>query len=280
MPRLQLPGDLPELLRHVQALPAPAVVAIAGGSSTGKSTHVAQPLQAALGEHAALIAQDMQQGLRSRGLSGELRWDAPENYGLEETAEAIKAFRAGRPFDWPTWSFLEQTHGPAATVHPTRVLLVEGLYAAHEHLSAAADLVVYVEARAIVRLVRRVLRNHYERYPGRAAPGRTAAGFLGTVLLAHERCVRPQRNDAHLIVETDPVFERLRTRFDLPALTPVETIEIRKRIDIDAQTHASVVETASGALHLRVQSGAECYLDFPVDPTTAQRLVEFDADAW
>lgn len=280
MSRLLLPRDLPDLLRRVQALPSPAVVAIAGGSSTGKSTHVAAPLRAALGDSAALIAQDMQQGLRSRGLSGELRWDAPENYGLEETAEAIEAFRAGKCFDWPTWSFLEQAHGPSTTIHPAHVLLVEGLYAAHGALAAAADLVVYVEARAIVRLIRRVLRNHHERYPGRADPGRTAAGFLATVLLAHERCVRSQRVDAHLIVETDPAFERLRRRFDLPGLAPTAAVDVRRRIDVDAQTRASVVETVSGAVHLRVETDTACYVDVPIDAQTAQALVDLDADAW
>ena len=279
MSKLLLPQDLPELLRHVQGLPQPAVIAIAGGSSTGKSTHVAAPLHDALGESAALIAQDMQQGLRSRGLAHALRWDAPENYGLAETAEAIRSFRVGKCFEWPTWSFLDQSHGPSRTILPAGVLLVEGLYAAYGPLAAAADLIVYVEARAIVRLLRRVLRNAYERYPGQAAPGRSAASFLDTVLRAHEHCVRPQRADADLIVETDPTFEPLRARFELPALKPPPPIAVQRRIEIDPETYASLVETTAGTMHLRVESGEVCYVDLAIDSQTAQRLVEFDADA-
>ncbi|MEE4299630.1 MAG: hypothetical protein V2J24_09320 [Pseudomonadales bacterium] len=280
--RLELPSELPELAARIHDREAasghPIVVAIAGGTSTGKSTFVAEPLRVALGGDARLVAQDMQQRRSPAAMDPRWAWDDPANYGIEACVEAIERFRRRQAFAWPRYHFATRTHGEPESIKPGRILLLEGLYAACGSLREAVDIVVYVEARAIVRLVRRMLRNEHERYPGLAVAGSTGGRFLGTVLAAHRACVRPQREDADFVVQTAPEFAHLQSRFRLEALPIQEAADPRRRVAFDAETTVSTVELEDGRLRLRIHWRDRCVLDTPFEPEAADAFDGFDPD--
>ena len=280
---LELPGALDALVARVRArvagLGRPAVVAVAGGSSTGKSTFVAAPLAAALGEGVRLVAQDMQQRRVPVPLDPRWGWDDPANFGLDACLEAVERFRRGADFSWPCYRFAERRHDAPERVGAGRILVLEGLYAARGPLRRAVDAIVYVEAPAVVRLVRRILRNQYERYPGLAVPGRTAAGFLGAVSAAHRDCVRPQRAQADWLVRTAPAFARLAERFALAPLPVTPAVAVRRAVPLDGETTLATVTLPDGAVHLRVDWRGACRLDAPLDTATAEAFDRFDPEA-
>lgn len=277
---LALPGGLDALVRWVRAEASqagPTIVCIAGGTSTGKSTQIAAPLAHALGAEARLLQQDMQQlGLPDPRYG----FDHPNGYGIDACLTAIERFRAGSAFDWPCFDFVRRSHGPPVRMEAGAWLILEGLHALAPPLAAAADLRIYAEAPAVVRLVRRILRNHYERYPGVAVPGRTAASFLGPVLTAHRELVRPQRDLAQLRVQTDRAFSQLRDRFGLAAvaISADDGLETSRRVAFDDKTVVRSVRDATGRWRLCIDVADACYADWEIDAETAEAFATFDPE--
>lgn len=277
---LALPGRLDALVRWVRERAnktGPTIVCIAGGTSTGKTTQIAAPLAHALGAEARLLHQDMQQlGLPDPRYG----FDHPHSYGIDACLAAIERFRAGAAFDWPHFDFIRRNHGAPLRIEAGAWLILEGLHALAPPLATAADLRIYAEAPAVVRLVRRILRNHYERYPGLAVPGRTAAGFLGPVLSAHRELVRPQRDLAQLRVCTDRAFSQLRDRFGLAALaiSADEGLETSRRVAFDDKTVVRSIRNAAGRWRLCIDVADACFADWEIDADTAAAFASFDPE--
>lgn len=278
-----LPGDLHTLVARVRAAmhriaPRPAVILVAGGTSTGKSNFVAAPLVAALGSEVRLLSQDMHQLADSSRLDPRYMRDDPANYGLAECREALAQFQRGEPLSWPQFDFAAGTHGPRRCVAPGSALVLEGLYAAHASLAPLADHVVYAEAPAVVRLVRRMLRSRFERYSGRNLESRSGAHFLSTVAAAHRTHVVVQRAAAHAIVRTDLSFQVLRERF---ALTPLPTPQeqVLWRTQFDPRTVVTVERTLVHPRLLRVRQNWVCFLEVPLDEDVLLALQNFDPQA-
>jgi uridine kinase len=280
---LELPGALDALVARVRARVAgigrPAVVAVAGGSSTGKSTFVAAPLAAALGPDVRLVAQDMHQRRVPVPLDDRWGWDDPANFGVEACLEAVERFHAGLGFSWPRYRFAERRHDPPERIEAGRVLVLEGLYAARGPLREAVDAIVYVEAPAAVRLIRRILRNQYERYPGLAVPGQTAASFLGRVSAAHRDCVRAQRAQADWVVRTARAFVHLAERFALAPIPVTPASAVRRGVPLDGDATLATVTLPDGAVHLRVDWRGHYRFDAPLDAATAEAFDRFDPEA-
>ena len=276
-----LPDELEALVARVRAAArpvGPTIVCIAGGTSTGKSTQIAAPLVRALGPDARLLAQDMQQRSLREQADPRYGFDHPEIYGIEACLRAIERFRAGDALDWPRYDFVRRRHEGCVRVDAGAWLVLEGLHALAPALADAADLCLYAEAPAVVRLVRRILRNQYERYPGLAVPGRTAAGFLGPVLRAHRDLVRPQRAAADLCVRTDRAFARLRDRFELAPITAGAGVETIRRVAFDARTTVAALRDEAGAWRLRVEEMEVCHADWAIGEDTAAAFAELDPE--
>lgn len=280
---LALPDQLEALLHWIRTAATrlgPTVVCIAGGTSTGKSTQITASLARALGSETRVLAQDMQQCTPRAPLDPRYGFDHPEIYGIDACLAAIERFRSGTAFDWPRFDFVQRSHGAPLRVEPGDWLIIEGLHALATPLAAAADIGLYAEAPAVVRLVRRILRNQYERYPGLATPARTAAGFFGPVLTAHRELVRPQRDSAHLRVQTDRDFSQLRVRFGLEAtgFEVNDDLETGRRVDFDDKTIVRCVRDATGSWRLRIDVGGARYADWEVDAKTAEGFASFDPE--
>lgn len=261
--------------RRRRVAPRPAAIAIAGGSSTGKSSQIAVPLAAALGSGVRVLAQDMHQKGDSAKLDPRWKRDDPANYGLDACRHALIRFRASAPVRWPMYDFANRCHGPVQDIAPGDVVLLEGLYAASEELIALADFVIYVEAPAIVRLIRRVLRNRYERYPGQGMESASIAHFLTTVLDAHHTHVVAQRKHADIVVRTMSPFRLLRQRFNLRELS-AECSEVQWQCSFDVETRVTIERLSSGQHVLRVWEGKACFLEVPTDEAALGAIRRLD----
>jgi uridine kinase len=144
----------------------PFVVGIAGCSGSGKTT-LARELASELS--ATLLTLDLYYHDLAH-LSHEERatqnFDHPDSLEASLLTQHVKQLADGEPVHTPVYDFASHTRIPGAdeTIHPSDVLIVEGILALHyEDLRAQYDLSIYVNAPQEVCLMRRIHRDVKER---------------------------------------------------------------------------------------------------------------------
>lgn len=178
-----------------------AVVAIAGGTGSGKST-IANAIVSELPDSVTLLSHDMYYR-DNRQLSFEdrsrLNYDHPESFDDDLYAFHLAELRSGRPIPRPCYNF--STHlreDRTVLLEPRPVVLAEGiLVLANPILRQYFDLKVFVDTDADVRILRRITRDLEER--GRTLDS-VIAQYLGTVKPMHEAFVEPSKRYADIII--------------------------------------------------------------------------------
>ncbi len=178
------------------------IIAIAGGSASGKTTFANVILERIGVERIAYVPHDAY--YRSlRTLPDELRnppnFDHPDSLETELFIAHIKALQRGEPVEIPIYDFA--THSRADRVRlvtPRPVILVEGiLIFTDRRLRSLFDVMIYVDPDPDIRFIRRLRRDIEER-------GRTVESvveqWLTTVRPMHLEFVEPSKRYAHIIV--------------------------------------------------------------------------------
>ena len=173
----------------------PYIVAIAGGSASGK-TSFALYLQAALGSaHATIVTEDsyyLPSWARPPGDMATYNFDRPETKDFDLLISHLRLAERGEAFACPRYDFatherLDETHHIA----PARVLIVEGLHnLGFDDIRSIADLTIFIEAHVDLRRSRRIARDVAER--GRTHDD-TARQFDAVVEPMHVAHVEPQK---------------------------------------------------------------------------------------
>ncbi|BCW87342.1 Uridine kinase [Alphaproteobacteria bacterium SO-S41] len=180
----------------------PLIVAIAGGSASGK-TSFAGYLQTALAAHdTAIITEDsyyLPAALRPAGDVTTYNFDRPETKDFALLIEHLTSARRGHGFDCPRYDFASHDRiAETVPVAATGVLIVEGLHnLGFDELRAIADITVFVDAGYDVRRTRRIARDVAER--GRTLED-TARQFDAVVEPMHVAHVEPQRAVAQRVI--------------------------------------------------------------------------------
>lgn len=180
----------------------PFIVAITGGSGSGKTTTAGQLLDLLRPLNAQLISQD-DYYKNSKSLpdfdAATYDFDNPSARDHDLLAAHLAALRAGQTIDVPVYDFT--IHGRrAATQHvvPGDVIILEGTHVlCDQAIYDLCDLKIFVDTPDDIRLLRRLLRDIHER--GRT-PETVANQYLATVRPAYERWTGPSRLNADLIV--------------------------------------------------------------------------------
>lgn len=187
------------------AFAAPFVVAIAGGSGSGKSTFTrALTGRFPPGTFSVVMLDDY---YRSRPDIGHhnidtANFDHPDALDFELLREHLALLKAGRPVDCPVYDF--RTHTRTERTHrvpPAPLILVDGvLLLSHPALAASFDLRIFVEASADMRLIRRIERDRVER---ERPVESTLRQYLTSVRQMHAAFVEPARATAHVILQNE-----------------------------------------------------------------------------
>jgi len=195
-----------EIARQEKSAPglqrrSPVVIAIAGGSGSGK-TWLAEQLRAALGRIVLRISLDSFYRDRSRvpELSrSRINFDHPRAIdwaAVEQTLVTLSKWRRAQipTYDFKTHSRLLKTH----TAPPRPVILLEGLWPLRrKSIRRLVSFGVFLHCPARVRLERRLARDQVDR-------GRTGASvrqqFRDTVEPMHRRFVESQAKVADLVL--------------------------------------------------------------------------------
>ena len=177
------------------------IIAIAGGSGSGKSTFASRLLNQ-FPESISLVSCDNYYKaqdhlpLEERRL---LNYDAPESLEFDLMARHLQALKQGEAVDCPVYDYALHTRsGKVERIEPRPVIIVDGiLILSDPSLRELFDLMIYVETDADERILRRARRDMETR--GRQIDD-IMQQYLSTVKPMHETYVEPSKKHADLIL--------------------------------------------------------------------------------
>ena len=177
------------------------IIAIAGGSGSGKSTFASRLLNQ-FPESISLVSCDNYYKaqdhlpLEERRL---LNYDAPESLEFDLMARHLQALKQGEAVDCPVYDYALHTRSnKVERIEPRPVIIVDGiLILSDPALRELFDLMIYVETDADERILRRARRDMETR--GRQIDD-IMHQYLSTVKPMHETYVEPSKKHADLIL--------------------------------------------------------------------------------
>lgn len=181
---------------------SPLVIAIAGGSGSGKTT-VAQVILDRVGrDRIAYLPHDAYYKDLSAlpaNQRAEINFDHPNSLDSDLLVEHIQQLKMGIGINLPVYDFKNHTRtSEVKHIAPQRVILVEGiLIYVDKALRDLFDIKIFVDTDADIRFIRRLERDITER-------GRTTESvvqqYLKTVRPMHLDFVEPSKRYADVII--------------------------------------------------------------------------------
>ncbi|MCI6086782.1 uridine kinase [Selenomonas sp.] len=194
------------------------IIGIAGGTGSGKSTFTNR-LKAHFGDRITVMYHDSYYKPHDDLPLAErqqINYDHPDSLETDLLIQHLKALRAGKAVDCPTYDFAHHTRAKEIVhVEPSRVIIVEGILILQDpRLCDLFDIKIFVEADADERILRRVTRDIKER--GRSLEN-IMEQYLTTVKPMHYLYVEPTKTLADIILNSglnDVAFDIVKTKIE------------------------------------------------------------------
>ncbi len=183
----------------------PVIIAVAGGSSSGKTT-VVQKITKKLNVTDVVVIKHDDYYKDQANLSPEERrkvnYDHPSSLDNDLFFEQLQELIAGRTIQKPTYDFTADTRSSKTeTVSPSKIIVLEGILILEDkRIRDLADIKIFVEADDDLRFIRRLKRDMYER--GRSLDS-VISQYLDTVKPMHYAFVKPTKRYADIIIPND-----------------------------------------------------------------------------
>jgi uridine kinase len=180
----------------------PIVIAIAGGTGSGKTTLTNEVLDKVGVEHIAVLPHDAYyKDLSHLPLEHrtQINFDHPNSLETDLLIQHIKQLKKGNPIELPIYDFKVHTRTvQTIRIEPKSIVLVEGiLIFAEPELRELFDIKIFVDTDADIRFIRRLQRDIAER-------GRTAESvvnqYLSTVRPMYLEFVEQSKRYADIII--------------------------------------------------------------------------------
>lgn len=195
-----------DLIRQqVSTTQMPIIVAIAGGSGSGKTSIIAARLMENLGDTAILISADRyyrDQSTAFTACNGQgINTDTPDAFDMDLLAGHIEVLKRGGSIDVPVYDYrtcsrLQHTD----VIVPGRVVVIEGLYVLRDEFAPLYDVRIFLRSSAEVRLRRKLLRD-----AGRTGRDEDSIRryFTDVVSPMHDLYVEPTVVNADIVISND-----------------------------------------------------------------------------
>ncbi|MBC7530871.1 MAG: uridine kinase [Oligoflexus sp.] len=205
---------------------APFMVAVSGGSGSGKTTFVSK-LQARLDKESPLVLsidhyyKDL--GHLSHEERASCNFDDPESIEKSLLYKQISLLHDGQSVDRPSYDFASHTRTDLTqTLEPSSVIIVDGIFSlCYPELFQLYDLKIFIDVDDDVRVVRRIRRDMAER--GRSFES-CALQYLGTVKAMHKKHIEPTKAAADIIIPWQTMNERA-----VGAITDLIQLSVKRR---------------------------------------------------
>ena len=183
----------------------PIIIAVAGGSSSGKTTVVNKIMKNFPGERVEVIRHDdyyKDQSDKTIEERRKVNYDHPLSLDNDLFYQHVLDLISGKSIDKPTYDFVELNRTKTTVnVNPAEIIILEGILVLEdERIRNISDIKIFVEADDDTRLIRRIKRDTTER-------GRTLDNvlnqYLSTVKPMHHAFVKPTKRYADIIIPND-----------------------------------------------------------------------------
>ena len=185
----------------------PLLIAIGGGSGSGKTT-VAKQIAGLLGsKEVTLIHLDNYYKDNSKVPKKDIwkiNFDHPEALDWDLFKKDLELLSKGKPIKCPVYSFIESSRLKETTyITPKKAIIIEGVFAlCNKDINKMYNLRIFIDTDDDVRLARRLLRDVNERN----VPEETTINYwMNVVKPMHELFIEPSKKYSHIIL---PEHER------------------------------------------------------------------------
>lgn len=179
-----------------------AIIGIAGGTGSGKTTVVKKIVEALPPHFVAVVPLDSYYN-DTTGMTDDERkdinFDHPDAFDWKLLTTQVNDLRNGLPVEQPTYSYLLCNRLPE-TIHvePKPVIIIEGIMTLiNKKLREIMDLKIFVDCDSDERLIRNIERDTIDR-------GRTVSmvvdRYLKVLKPMHEQFIEPTKRFADLII--------------------------------------------------------------------------------
>jgi len=207
------------------------IIAIAGGSCSGKST-IARYLTDSIGADRCRLGRqdDYYHDIRERGGSPMVNFDVPEALDFSLLRDNLLELKAGRAVSLPRYDFTtHQRQTPSEPQGPRPYIVVEGILLLQQDiLREVFDHSIYMMCAPELRLSRRLARDIAERGRIRADVLRQ---FHEQVEPAHQTYVSPSKGHADIIVDqTAYITDMGGIVTDIMSAVGVERPDVKRKV--------------------------------------------------
>lgn len=193
------------------------IIAIAGGSGSGKTTFAQKVMKNLYGAEAILLHMDSyylpSHPKNLYTASGKANFDHPDAFDWPLLRQHLSDLRAGKSIKCPVYDFTSSGRTEEfETLGPCKVVLFEGIFALYDlDIRSMLDIKVFLHVDSDIRFTRRLHRDVKER--GRSLES-VIAQYYDTVRPMYQKFLDPQRQYADFTVgeETDVASRILSAR--------------------------------------------------------------------
>ncbi|BFL72674.1 MULTISPECIES: uridine kinase [Anaerococcus] len=177
------------------------IIAIAGGSASGKSS-IVKYIDDYFKDDLTVIGHDNYYKAHDDinfEQRSKLNYDYPGAFDNDLFYKDLVKLQAGKSIKMPTYDYRIHTRSSeTVTINPTKIILIEGILVLEDkRIRNITDTKVFIDADSDVRLQRRILRDTKERDRSLES---VLEQFIKQVKPMHEKYVEPTKKYADIII--------------------------------------------------------------------------------
>lgn len=183
----------------------PILIAVAGGSASGKTTVVKKIIEKLNSDDITVITHDdYYKDLSHLSIEErrQVNFDHPNSLDNDLFVAQLSDLLKGKEIDKPTYDFVQHNRSKKTDkVKPTKIIMIEGIMVLEdERIRELSDIKLFVESDDDVRFIRRLVRDTKER--GRSIES-VINQYLNTVKPMYYAFIKPTKRYADMIIPND-----------------------------------------------------------------------------